>query len=581
MIPQETIEQVRQATDIVQVIGEYIRLKKRGRNFLSLCPFHTEKTASFSVSPDKQIYHCFGCGKGGNVFTFLMEHEKMSFIEAVRHLARKANIPIREERTDDFRREILDRLNYANQVALEYFQKTLTRNKYTSVLNGYLIGKRAITREAIEFFSLGLAGDEWEGFLNHAQQKELSPEDLEKAGLVMLSEKTGKYFDRFRHRLMIPIFNLSQKPIAFGGRTLKKGETAKYVNSPETPLYVKGNILYGLNLAREAIRQAGSVLVVEGYFDLISLWQIGVTNVVASSGTAFTAQQARLLARFAENVYLFFDADSAGRTAALRSVDALYDAGLEVKIIEPPEGEDPDSLAHKYGRDKIDELLQDAIGFVPYRIKDFDRKSAGIIAKEKLVKEFQNIASKIADATRRSLFLTEAAQLMAVDQSVFQEGMPAPPADSPKPGARARRKNATEAEFLSLLFNNPGTIDSIFQKISPDDFDSRDLARLYAAIINQYQTLGVIDARKLIDNSDDESFTSLISEVASVSWDEARVEEETRKSVKLIMVEKSKRIRARLQKELARAEADGDQSEADRILQELRSYGLDAKKDTD
>lgn len=580
MIPQETIEQVRQATDIAQIIGEYIRLKKRGRNFLALCPFHTEKTASFSVSSDKQIYHCFGCGKGGNVFTFLMEHEKMSFVEAVRHLARKANIPIREERTDDFRRELLDRLNYANQVALEYFQKTLTRSKYVSVLDGYLKNKRAITPEAIEFFQLGLAGDEWEGLISYAARKEVKPEDLDKAGLALLSEKTGKYFDRFRLRLMIPIFNLSQKPIAFGGRTLKKGEPAKYVNSPETPLYVKGNVLYGLNFAKEAIRDAGSVYVVEGYFDLISLWQIGVKNVVASSGTAFTPQQARLLARFAENVFLFFDADSAGRTAALRSVDSLYDAGLEVKIIEPPEGEDPDTLARKYGPDKIEELTHDAVGFLPYRVKDFDRKSAGIIAKEKLVKEFQNIAAKIGDATRRSLFLAEAAALLAIDQSVFQEGLPATPADQPEIGSRSRKKNAIEAEFLSLLFNNPGTIDSIFQKISPDDFDSKELARLYAAVINQYRSNGVIDARKLIDAAEDVNFISLITEVASVSWEDDKIEEETRKSVKLILQEKSKRIRNRLQKELAKAEADGDQSKADEILRELRSYGLDAKKDS-
>ncbi|UCE23282.1 MAG: DNA primase [Candidatus Zixiibacteriota bacterium] len=580
MIPQETIEQIRQATDIVQIIGDYIRLKKRGRNFLSLCPFHTEKTASFSVSPEKQIYHCFGCGKGGNVFTFLMEHEKMSFIEAARHLARKANIPIREERTDDFRRELLDRLHYANQSALEYFQKTLARSKYSTVRNTYLREKRNISDEAIDFFRLGLAGDEWEGLISFASRKEISPQDLDKAGLALLSEKTGKYFDRFRHRLMIPIFNLSQKPIAFGGRTLKKGEPAKYVNSPETPLYVKGNVLYGLNFAKDAIREAGSVYVVEGYFDLISLWQVGVRNVVASSGTAFTLHQARLLARFAENVNLFFDADSAGRTAALRSVDALYDAGLEVKIVEPPEGEDPDSLARKYGREKIDELEHDAVGFITYRVKDFDRESAGIIAREKLVKEFQNVGAKIGDPTRRSLFFSEAADLMGLDESVFQKGMPAPQAEDAV-GSRRRRHNAIETEFLSLLFNNPGTIDSIFERISPEDFDSRELSRLYSAIISQYKTVGVVDARKLIDSVEDAGFISLITEVASVPWNDETIEQETRKSVKRILQEKSKRIRTRLQKELAEAEASGDERKADDILQQLRSYGLDAQKNQD
>ncbi|MEW6412336.1 MAG: DNA primase [Candidatus Zixiibacteriota bacterium] len=577
MIPQETIEQIRQASDIVQVINEYIRLKKRGRNYQALCPFHTEKTPSFNVSPDKQIFHCFGCGKGGNVFTFLMEHEKMSFIETVKHLARKANIPIREERTDDFKRELLDRINYANQTALEYFQKTLERPKYASVRDGYLRNKRNISDEAVEFFKLGLAGDEWDGLLNHAARKEISPEDLEKAGLALKSETKGNYFDRFRYRLMIPIFNLSQKPIAFGGRTLKKGEPAKYVNSPETAMYIKGNVLYGLNSAKDAIRDSNSVFVVEGYFDLISLWQIGVRNVVASSGTAFTAQQARLLARFAGEVYLFFDADSAGRTAALRSVDSLYDAGLEVKIIVPPEGEDPDTIARKFGRDKIDELQHDAMQFVPYRIKDFDRETAGIIGKEKLVKEFATIGSKIGDPTRRSLFFSEAADLMGVDAAVFQRDIVQ--SGPEQATVRAKKHNAIEMGFLSLLFSNPGTIDSIFEKISPEDFDSRELARLYGAIANQYREIGVVDAKKLVDNIADERFISLVTEVASTVWEEDKIEPETRRFVKLILEEKSKRIRSRLQKELAKAESEGNQQKADEILQELRTFGLDAKKD--
>ncbi|UCD63788.1 MAG: DNA primase [Candidatus Zixiibacteriota bacterium] len=576
MIPQETIEQIRQAIDIVQLVGEYIRLKKRGRNFLALCPFHTEKTPSFTVSSDKQIYHCFGCGKGGNVYSFLMEHEKMSFIEAVRHLAQKANIPIREERRTDFKRELLDRLNFANQTALEYFQKTLSRPKYTAVKNDYLKARRNISDSEIEQFQLGLAGDEWEGLMKYAAGKDISAEDLDKAGLALLSEKTGKYFDRFRYRLMIPIFNLSQRPIAFGGRTLKKGEPAKYVNSPETPLYTKGNVLYGLNFAKDAIRESGSVFVVEGYFDVMSLWQAGIQNVVASSGTAFTAQQARLLARFAEEVYLFFDADSAGRTAALRSVDSLYDAGLEVKIIQPPPGEDPDSIAQKFGRDKIDELRHEAVGFIPFRVKDFDRESAGIISREKLVKEFQNIGVKIADTTRRSLFFDEAADAMGVDRHIFQQAMPAPTAETVSP--QRRKHHPVETGFLSLLFNNPGTIDNIFEKISPDDFDSKELSRLYAAMINQYRTLGVVDARKLIDDVRDSDFVSLITEVATPQFEESKIEEETRKFVNLIMAEKSKRMRARLHKELAQAEADGDQEKADRILQELKSAGLDAKK---
>ncbi|MCM2273081.1 MAG: DNA primase, partial [candidate division Zixibacteria bacterium] len=317
MIPQDIIEQIRQATDIAQIIGEYVKLRKRGKTYEANCPFHTEKTPSFKVNPDRQIYHCFGCGKGGNVFTFLIEHEKMTFVEAVRHLARKANITIREE-VSDTRREQLEKLNYAQQVALEYFQKVLYSSQYKVVLEGYLRKKRQIDEETIQFFKFGLSGEGWDGLIKHATAKDLTTDDLLQAGLAVYSENKKSYFDRFRQRLMIPIFNLSQKPIAFGGRTLKKGEPAKYVNSPETPLYSKGNVLYGLNFSRDQIRDSNRAYIVEGYFDLISLWQAGVRNVVASSGTAFTPQQARLLARFCEEVYLFFDADSAGQNAALR-----------------------------------------------------------------------------------------------------------------------------------------------------------------------------------------------------------------------------------------------------------------------
>lgn len=583
MIPPETIEQVRQATDIVQIIGEYVRLKKKGRNFLALCPFHTEKTPSFTVSPDKQLYYCFGCGKGGTVFTFLMEHEKMSFVEAVRYLARRANISIREEAGSDFRREVVEQITYANQVALDYFQQLLFESRYREVLQNYIKKKRSLTDETIKQFKLGLAGEAWDALIKYAAAKGLSAEDLEKAGLAIRSESKGNYYDRFRQRLMIPIFNLSQKPIAFGGRTLKKGETAKYVNSPETTLYVKGNVLYGLNQSKDYIRQAtpASVIVVEGYFDLISLWQVGVKNVVASSGTAFTVQQARLLARFADEVYLFFDADSAGQNAALRSVDALYDAGLEVKVIVAPAGEDPDSMARNYGYDKIEELRQEALGFIQFRIKGLDVGTSGIIGKERLVKELGALGGKINDPTRRSLFYTEAADALGVDVHLLQK---VPTADSSTVSPytdRKKKHNPVEVGFLSLLFHNPGSIDQVFEKIAPDDFDTKELSRLYAAMINQYRTTGRIDAKTLVDNSQDAHFASLVTEIASTDWEPEQLEGETRKFVKQIIDEKQKRIRTRLKQELAQAEAEGDNEKANRILQEMKSHGLYVDKTPD
>ncbi len=578
MIPPETIEQVRQATDIVELLSQYIQLKRRGQRFLAVCPFHTEKTPSFSVSPDRQLYYCFGCHKGGTVFTFLQEHEGMSFAEAVRFLARRANITIREEKESDARREIVERIAFANQVALEYYRKVLKSQRYAHIKTTYLERKRGIEPETIEQFQLGLAGEEWDGLIRFARPKGLSPKDLEECGLALYSQKSGKHFDRFRQRLIIPIFNLSQRPIAFGGRTLKKGEPAKYINSPETALYSKSNVLYNLNFAKDDIRQANSVFVVEGYFDVISLWQAGIKNVVASSGTAFTPQQARLLARFAEEVYLFFDADSAGRTAAMRSVDILYDAGLEVRVVVAPAGEDPDSVARQFGRDRIDELRHDALGYIPFRVQDVDVRTAGIIGREKLVKEFGALGARIGDPTRRSLFFEEAANVLGVEIDLLKqvaEGQTPSVSHEPEQPATSKKQNPVELHLLSVLFHNPGSIDTVFEKLTPEDFSTPDLARLYAAMAQQYRVAGVVDAGVLVDTAaHDQGFVSLITSAAAIEWETESVDSEARQLLKRLLDDKKKRLRDKLKDQLAAAEAAGDQDEANRIMEELKSHGL-------
>jgi len=571
MIPQETIDQVRMASDIVDVVGGYVRLKKRGRNFIGLCPFHNEKTPSFTVSPDKQIYHCFGCGVGGNVYTFLMEHEKMSFVEAVRMLAQKANVIIRETGSD-YRRDELEKLNYAQQVALDYFRGQLRQSKYKVVLEQYLKEKRAISDETIEQFQLGLAGESWDGLLHYARGKDIPDDVMVKAGLAVHNEEKKSYFDRFRQRLMIPIFNLSQKPIAFGGRTLKKGEQAKYVNSPETPLYNKSNVLYGLNFSRDYIRQNNAAIVVEGYFDVISLWQAGVQNVVASSGTAFTLQQARLLARFADDVYLFFDADSAGQKAALRSVDSLYDAGLEVKIIQPPAGEDPDSIARKFGRERIEQLRTDAVGFIPFRVRDMNLEQAGIIAREKLIKEMKAIGDKIADATRRSLFFGEAADAIGVDIDVIKRAQVRKPAARPDQTAPRKDYHRLEFEFLSLLLHNPGSLDTVFESIAPEDFDSRALARLFGAMRTEYNSKGKLAVPALVENLADDESRSLLTEIATIDWAPETVVAETRNLTARMTDQRRRKIQIGLKKEMEEAEKQGDQERAAQLLEEWKKY---------
>nr|MBN2278222.1 DNA primase [candidate division Zixibacteria bacterium] len=580
IIPQDIIEQVRQSSDIVDVLSQYIRLKKRGLNYLALCPFHDEKTASFSVSPHKQIYHCFGCGKGGNVFTFLMEHENMTFVEAVRHLAARAGITIPEKKVSSAYKEELERLHYAHQVALDYFRKTMRIERYRHQISRYLKETRKLTGQSIEFFQIGLAGEEWDGFLNYALKKELFPKELVKAGLVSYSEKNDKYYDRFRQRLMIPIFNLSDKPIAFGGRTLRKGEPAKYVNSPETILYSKSNVLYGLNFARQSIREKNEVIIVEGYFDLISLHQAGIKNVVASSGTAFTAAQARLLARFAEMACLFFDADSAGQTAAVRSVDVLYDAGMEVKVMVPPEGEDPDSVAVKSGADGIEKIREQALPYLEFRTRDIDLKKQGIIGKEKLIKELAELAGRLSDRTRRDIFITEAASILRVDPgSFFNLLAPALKQERPTTQIREPRKvNDFERDLLSLIINFPDFIDTVRGKLSSDDFQMTELGRLYAHILSAYETEGAVTVDTLVDLLEDKSLISDLTALANRDWNRDNAPTMIRDYLNQILYFRRERIIDRLKAELKAAEDDGDNETARRLAEEIANLIKSRKK---
>ena len=571
MIPEDIIEQVRQASDIVDILGQYVRLKKRGRNFLALCPFHNEKTPSFSVSPDKQIYHCFGCGKGGNVFTFLMEHENMSFVETVRFLAQKAGITIPEKRIDSSAKEELERMHYAHRVALDYFKSMLQAPKYHRQMTKYLKEQRRLTDESIELFQLGLAGEEWEGFLNYALKKELFPKELAKAGLISYSEKHDKYFDRFRQRLMIPIFNLSGKPIAFGGRTLKKGEPAKYVNSPETMLYSKSNVLYGLNFSRQFIRERKEVIIVEGYFDLISLYQAGIKNVVASSGTAFTAQQARLLARFAEMAYLFFDADSAGQAAAMRSVDVLYDAGLEVMVMIPPEGEDPDSVAVKQGAGGIEKLKDDALRYLQFRVRNIDLKKQGIIAKEKLIKELAELAGRIGDATRRRLFVAEAAEVLQTDIQNFYDLLKTDRTAriggiSVKP---PKKIDDIERDLLSLIINHPEYFDDVSDELMPEDFHTETYAGLYSRMLTLLKEKRTFSAGSLINYLDDDRLISELTLLAEIDWEKDKARLMIKDYLGKILNFKKERIIDRLKVELKVAEEQGDVDTARKLTEEI------------
>lgn len=569
MIPQDVIEQVKQHSDIAEVVGSYVRLKKRGRHFEGLCPFHTEKTPSFKVSPERQTFHCFGCSKGGNVFTFLMEHERMSFIESVKYLADKAGIVIRDSFKPEAR-ELNERLQFAHECAVEYFESLLVRPAFSSVLDQYLLKTRALSRDTIAHFHVGVAGEDWDGLLKFCAAKGITADDLVTGGLAIRGDKG--VFDRFRLRLMIPIYSLSSKPIAFGGRTLKKGEHIKYMNSPETPLYSKGNLLYGLDQSREAIRAKNQAIIVEGYFDLMSLWQAGVQNVVASSGTAFTATQARLLARFADEVILFFDADQAGQAAVVRSVQVLYDAGLNVKVASAPKGDDPDSVARKSGSDGIEKIISASREYLSFRLDQVGASVREIKIREQLVREFRTIGQGITDPTRRIILYQSAADSLNVPLLLFTEGGTI--SEQTRLTPRLNKPPAVERDLISLLLSDSHLISSVHEQIAIADFEHLGLGRLYGALLQQYRDIGSVDPASLVQRLADDESISLLTGLTGMEWDTSLTQEQLVLLLGEMKSRQQRRIREQLKIELADAEAHGNNDLARELTRALEQHGL-------
>lgn len=362
-IPEEIVEKVRQQFDIVDVIGEHVRLKKTGRGYSGLCPFHNEKSPSFSVSPDKQLYHCFGCGVSGNLFSFLMDKEGITFFEAVEQLARRANIPLPVEEMEDVespeyrRRKEMFR---AHDLAAKYYHHILMNTEAGRPGLRYL-ESRGLSRTTIEAFSLGFAPDSWDVLRKFLLKRGFEEGLLAEAGLLSESpNRKGRYFDKFRNRVMFPIHDGQGQVIAFGGRVMSKEEKPKYLNSPETPLFHKGRHLYNLHRARPNMRKENQAILLEGYMDVIAAYQNGVENVVAALGTAMTNDHVRILGRNVEEIIMTFDGDEAGQRAALRSLDVVKETGgVKARVATLPEGLDPDEFLGKYGKDAFIRAISD------------------------------------------------------------------------------------------------------------------------------------------------------------------------------------------------------------------------------
>ena len=426
MIQQSKIEEIINAASIDQVIGDYIRLKKRGANLLGLCPFHSEKTPSFTVSLSKGIYKCFGCGKAGNVINFIMDHDSLGYIPALKFLAEKFNIEWPQQdfvNSDEAKLQQNEResLQILNHWANTYFQNNLFEVEEGKNIGLSYFEERNFGHDIIKKFQLGFALDSWNAFYDEARKNQFNEDILFSSGLIKKSED-GKIYDAYRGRVIFPVHNINGKVIAFAGRFLKQDtKSPKYVNSPETLLYYKSNELYGLHFAKNAIRQNDFTYLVEGYTDVISMHQAGVENVVASSGTSLTEGQIKLIKRFTENVTVLYDGDAAGIKASIRGIDMLLENGLNVKVLLFPDGEDPDSYSNKVGFEAFNDYLktkaQDFIFFKSSLMLADAGKDP--IKKAELTKDIVGSISKIPDAIKRAVYIKECSVLMRVDENIL------------------------------------------------------------------------------------------------------------------------------------------------------------------
>ncbi len=424
-IPDETVERIKQAADILEVVGDFVSLKRRGSNYIACCPFHNEKSPSFNVNPARQIYKCFGCGKAGDPVRFVMDIENLAYGEALRYLAKKYNIEIAEQEvTPEEQQRHTEReslyivLNYAK----DFFARHLLQTDEGRGIGLSYFRERGFSDPTIAAFDLGYSPDLWDALLTEAQAKGYNPALLAKAGLTITREESGKIFDRFRARVMFPIHNVSGRVIAFGARILKPDPKApKYLNSPETEAYHKSQVLYGIFQAKQAIRQEDVCYLTEGYTDVISLHQAGIKNVVASSGTSLTTEQIRLIGRFTQNVTILYDGDAAGVKAALRGLDMVLEEGLNVSVATFPNGDDPDSYVRKVGTEAFKAYLTtNTQDFIAFKTATLLRDAGeNPFKRAEVITEIVGSISRIADPIKRQVFFQTTARQLNVDEQTL------------------------------------------------------------------------------------------------------------------------------------------------------------------
>jgi DNA primase len=465
---QSAKEEVRRAADIVELIGQFVQLRKAGQNFVGLCPFHSEKDPSFTVSPSRQMFHCFGCKKGGDVFSFWMDYHKVAFPQALKDLADRYRVPLPEKPLTPFEREkmeLRELLFKLNEIAAEYFHGLLTKSEKGRPGRTYF-QKRSIPKETILEFKLGYAADEWDGLVSVLERKNVDLEKAAQAGLL-IPRKNGGYYDRFRGRVIFPILNLRQQIVGFGGRVLDDS-LPKYVNTPETPIFHKGEFLYGLHAAYKTIRDSGRAVVVEGYTDVLALRRHGLQEAVATLGTALTREHIRRLKGYAKEAVVVFDADSAGKAAAIKSLSSFMNEGLSSRVMVLPEGNDPDSYVNKNGLDTFLALLSGSVPMFEYYLDlKLSYRGDEVEGKVSVLKEILPVLGALNNASQQSLYVRRLSEKLGVAESAVLEELGKWKKHRSSKGderelrerlSASKAKNIDDFHLLNLFIHYPQTV---------------------------------------------------------------------------------------------------------------------------
>lgn len=505
----ETIDQIKQVANIIEIASQYTNLHKRGNKHIGLCPFHPDKNPSFTVDEERQLYHCFGCGAGGDIFTLVMEKESLSFPESMRYLAEKYNIKLPEQKKFSPQlAKLEEKLYKVCEDTLAFFKKNLFNTEEGKKAIDYL-KKRNISEDAIQELKIGYALNTWDSLINYFQRKNISPGLLEKAGLVLQRQKKEGHYDRFRGRIIFPIFKDTGKVVAFGGRTIFDADP-KYLNSPDTPIYTKGHLLYGLNHTKKSIRETGEVILVEGYTDFLIPFQEGVTNIAASLGTSLTPQQVMLAKRFAPRMTISFDGDVPGRKATLRAISLGFENGIQTKVMILPSGHDPDNFIKKYGVEKFKALKEKSIPGLKFLLDSQLQESKMDIPEEK-AKVLRNIVreiEKIPDSLVRSEYLKKTSEYLSIEESALRSVI--------KKGASKKKVDIeldnffpAEKRLIQILFQDSNIASSVLKEVREEDFMGLKSEPIFSFLSGIFKKKKKPNLHEFKENIDPKLFSSL------------------------------------------------------------------------